>query len=202
MVKNLSSEHGGNGETRLTQNQLPKGVGVRLPLFRPMNKKKLTHYDPTIKVNGPYLNRTQNRKFVQYVYADKRKRVITYAKYLMEQLLKRELSSEEEVDHIDRNKLNDVIENLQILNKNIHIILDAKRAKLVEIECVRCHKKCMKKTSSLRSNSKSGYAGPFCGKKCTGEYGADIKYSVLIKLPIQPSVESEYYYLDKLDGYI
>ena len=163
-----------------------------------MIKIKLLHYDPTIKINGPYLNKVMNRKFVQYVYSDKTKRVITYAKYLMEQLLKRKLSPEEEVDHIDRDKTNDVIENLQILTKSDHVKIDIKRSKLVEIVCIRCGDKAFRNPVKIRHCSKQNKSGPFCNNKsCRGKYGAEVQNGREEKLLAQPSIESEYYYLDK-----
>lgn len=162
-----------------------------------MLEKILPHYNPNIKVNGPYLNKTQNRNFVRYLYPNGTKRVITYAKYLMEQNLKRELLNSETVDHKDRNKLNDVIENLQILDLVTHSKLDSKRAKLIEIVCVWCSSKIFRKPNVLRRSSKLKKSGPFCSKKCSGEYGAEIQNNRQEKLPIQKPIQSTYYYNDK-----
>jgi hypothetical protein len=159
--------------------------------------KILSHFDTTIQVNGPYFNKTQNRYFVRYLFPDKTKRVITYAKYLMEQHLKRTLSNTETVDHIDRNKTNDVIENLQILNLPEHAKLDAKYVNLVEITCVLCNKKAFKQPKNIKHNSKQGKAGPFCSKSCCGKYGRKLQLNQIKEFSIQPTVESTYYFKDK-----
>lgn len=159
--------------------------------------KVLPHYDPTIRVGGPYFNKTEGRYFVIYLFPDKSKRVITYAKYLIEQHLKRTLSANETVDHIDRDKTNDVIENLQILSLSEHAKLDAKYVNLIEITCVLCNKKAFKKPGNLKHNSKQGKAGPFCSKSCSGKYGRKLQLNQIKELPAQPTAEATYYYKDK-----
>jgi hypothetical protein len=118
----------------------------------------------------------------------------------MEQHLKRTLSANETVDHIDRDKTNDVIENLQILSLSEHVKLDVKYVKLVEIICVLCNKKAFKKPTNLRHNSNLKKAGPFCGKSCSGKYSRKLQLNQIEKLPVQPTVESTYYFKDKNKG--
>jgi len=103
----------------------------------------------------------------------------------MEQFLKRTLSKEECVDHIDRNKLNDVIENLQILNRSNHSSLDAKRAKVVLLNCISCSAVMSRRASQVKANSKKGKAGPFC-KSCGGKYGTEVQNGREEKLDAQP----------------
>ena len=60
------------------------------------------------------------RKFIVYKGEDNKYHSKAYARYLMEQHLGRKLTNEEEVHHKDHNKMNDVIENLEVKNKTIH----------------------------------------------------------------------------------
>lgn len=57
---------------------------------------------------------TEQRRMVQLA-SGKEQKTISYARYLMSVKLGRELRPDETVDHIDNNKLNDDINNLQIL---------------------------------------------------------------------------------------
>lgn len=64
-----------------------------------------------------YLNiNKEPRRVVALIKKDKSRTSISYARYLMSCELKRYLNRDEQVDHVDNNKLNDIIENLQILS--------------------------------------------------------------------------------------
>lgn len=81
----------------------------------------LPYFDLTYRVTGPYLNKHQVRYFVTITHLPTGKKTQkTYAKYLMENHLGRQLHKTEEVDHIDRNSMNDVLENLQIFSLSEH----------------------------------------------------------------------------------
>jgi len=73
------------------------------------------------KVWGPYTIISGTVKRRRVVLQDKKnyrkKTSMNYARYLMCLKENRLLSSDEEVDHIDENPLNDSIDNLQILSK-------------------------------------------------------------------------------------
>lgn len=68
------------------------------------------------KIYGPYDHSDGNgRKNIIRVYEDGTRKTVALARHIMELHLGRELSTDEVVDHIDENPLNDVIENLQII---------------------------------------------------------------------------------------
>ena len=151
------------------------------------------------KVYGPYLSKKDNRKRISILYEDGTRGVKTYAKHLMEQHLGRELDPETEtVDHIDRDKTNDVLENLRIIDRSTHSKEDNKYAKLVEQTCILCGKIHYKTPKVVRHSSKQGKAGPFCGKSCAGKYGAMVQNGHTAKRSAQQSIKSEYYYVKKL----
>lgn len=69
-----------------------------------------------------FFHEKEKRWYVKYVNKETgSSRTITRAKFNMECFLNRHLSYDEEVDHIDENKLNDSIDNLQILSKSENI---------------------------------------------------------------------------------
>lgn len=151
------------------------------------------------KIYGPY-NRKDGRQHVIAIYTDGSRRTISYPKYLMEQHLGRELDPDEEtIDHIDNNFTNNDFDNLRIISRSQHISEDNKRARLVKITCVWCGKKAMKKASTLHKNSKGGYAGPFCSKHCSGQYGAAVQNNRIKPFPVQPRypIEERKYYTTK-----
>jgi hypothetical protein len=147
-------------------------------------------------IYGPYTN-NENRRFVVIIdNITKSRKTLAYAKYLMELHLNRYLTKDETVDHIDRDKTNDVIENLQIIDKSTHTKLDIKRVKKIIQTCITCGIELVRSPRDVRGNAKKGKAGPFC-RSCSGKYGSNIQKGLADKLPTQPSVKSEYYYLDK-----
>jgi len=86
---------------------------------------------------------------------------MSYAKYLYTSHYKCDIPKGEEVDHIDGDKMNDVIENLQVISatynrqKNHHI------KEMVELECPICKKKFLFEKRNLSTHS-----NPCCSRKC------------------------------------
>lgn len=117
--------------------------------------------------------------------------------YLIEQNLGRELINDESVDHIDRNKLNDSLDNLRVISLKQNILDDIKRVKPIQIICIRCGTASFKKARDIKHNAKLGKAGPFCSRSCCGKYGAEIQNGREEKLDAQPTVISEYFYIEK-----
>jgi hypothetical protein len=149
-----------------------------------------------MKVYGPYTRKDGRKHVIVYEFGQKRQ-TISYSKWLMEQHLGRELTPDETVDHINRDKTDDRIENLRVIKRPQHSYEDTRRVKLVEITCMWCGRKALKAPHDLRGNSKQGKAGPFCGKSCGAKYGREVQLKRIKPFPSQPTVKSEYYYLEK-----
>lgn len=66
--------------------------------------------------SGYLLQNKEPRNLVVLIGYDNSRKTLSYARYLMSCYLNRFLLPEEHVDHIDGNKLNDTILNLQILS--------------------------------------------------------------------------------------
>lgn len=121
-----------------------------------------------------YLNTNKEpRRVVLLVSKDGAKTSMSYARYLMISYLNRFLSKEEHVDHIDGNRLNDSIENLQILSQQENNLKSVrqlgKEAKLIELICPICNTIFFK---SKKDAYKTIHLGKqqCCSRKCGGKY--------------------------------
>lgn len=129
--------------------------------------------------NRAYLVNSQGRNSVcLYNTESKLRHTISYARYLMSTHLNRFLTDDEHVDHIDNDKSNDVISNLQILtlaeNNKKQAKLKGKR--MVRYSCPICSKEfsLSRRLSHLTSKSKtSATCSKSCGGKISRNYTGD-----------------------------
>ena len=79
-----------------------------------------------------------------------------------------------ELDHKDGNKLNDNIDNLQLLtplqNLNKSLRERGYGPKHIEITCKFCGKKSMKRSKEVNKSIRRGCDGPFCDASCSQKY--------------------------------
>lgn len=126
-----------------------------------------------------YLNiNKEPRRVVLLVKFDGSKTSISYARYLMSCHLNRYLNRDEHVDHIDNNKLNDVIENLQILTQKENNQKNKSRTYKTLI-CPICKKEFTKEARQLNSKIKNGKI-PTCSRICGGVMSSFNKSSIKI----------------------
>jgi hypothetical protein len=146
------------------------------------------------KVYGPYL-RKDGRMHVCLKSKEGTRKTVSYPKYLMEMHLERYLGLNETVDHIDRDFTNNSIGNLQILAREDHSRLDAKRSKDIQLNCEHCGNKfILSGGEAIRDsvqNRKRGKRGPFCSRSCAGKASHNIE-NYKIK-----NIEIEHFYIDK-----
>lgn len=130
--------------------------------------KILTEF-PFIDFTGYIVTNKENRKTICLVNKNTRKRLtMSYARYLMCVKEKRILRNEEHVDHIDNDKTNDSINNLQILtqednNKKSRLVNNINR-KLITLKCPECEK-IFTKPYNKSHFQKGGYFD-VCSKEC------------------------------------
>lgn len=123
-----------------------------------------------MKVYGPY-TRKDNRKHVCIVYSNGLRKTKSYARYLLEQQLGRELTEDETADHINNDPSDDRIENLQVLSfvdnitKAVNCLPDRQT---YNFTCPQCGKEATKYLNYVLNNTRSGKRGPFCSRKCAG----------------------------------
>lgn len=132
-----------------------------------------------IKTEYPYHEYTgyivvnkENRRHICLVHKkDKSRTTISYARYLMSVSEKRILEKDEHVDHIDNDKTNDVLGNLQILSiiennqksREFHNV----KAKYIELICPVCGSKFERRFNNITTKIKNGKT-PCCSRKCGG----------------------------------
>lgn len=122
-----------------------------------------------------YLNiNKEPRRVILLVRNDNSQTSISYARYLMSCHLNRYLSKEEHVDHIDNDKLNDMIENLQILsieenNYKSRVNLGIKLAEDITLTCPVCSNEFPRPSRNIKHKLESGKS-PCCSRKCGGKF--------------------------------
>lgn len=147
------------------------------------------------EVYGPYTN-SRDREFVILVDKDGNRKTKSYPKYLLEQHLGRELDpNEETVDHVNYNRKDNDISNLEIIPRKEHSRLDTRRVKLVKLNCVLCNKEFERSPRDIRDKASKGKSGPYCSKSCAAKYGRALALKKIDKLPAQTPIKSEYYRL-------
>lgn len=118
-------------------------------------------------------HRKENRNQANLVLIEntKERTTMSYARYLMSVKLGRFLTTNEQVDHIDNDKTNDTIENLQILTplenkKKQEDFKETINPRKVTLECSFCgkHFQCLSK--NYRFKLKQGRTKFFCSKAC------------------------------------
>ena len=113
------------------------------------------------------------RKFIVYKGEDNKYHSKAYARYLMEQHLGRKLTNEEEVHHKDHNKMNDVIENLEVKNKTAHRREHNIKPIIIE-HCYICGSNIIVDSRRRANHYRGKNKNPdkwFCSKHCSGIFG-------------------------------
>ena len=127
------------------------------------------------KVYGPYKRKSDGREVVRLKLSDGKFKMKSYARYLKEIELGRELDrNEETVDHKNRVNTDNDSENLQILTRAENAAKSALRRLPVNDNCVYCGNEFTLSKSQVRNSSRKK-AGPFCSRKCSGSYGKSIQ---------------------------
>lgn len=96
-------------------------------------------------------------------YTTKTSYTMSYAKYLYTSFYKCDIPYGDEIDHINGDKMDDRIENLQVISRKYNIAKDHKRKEMVELTCPVCGVKFLFKKRNL-----STHPNPCCSRKCGG----------------------------------
>lgn len=120
------------------------------------------------------LHKGENRRMVNLIKImdTKERTTISYARYLMSVHLGRFLEKDEHVDHIDDNKLNDVLSNLQILTPEQNKIKQEQlyssiNSKYVQLNCSYCNKVFDYLKKNYTFHKKNGRIKFHCSKQCS-----------------------------------
>lgn len=120
------------------------------------------------------LHRKEGRRLACLVKAGSLERTtVSYARYLMSVHLGRLLRKDEQVDHIDGDKSNDQLSNLQILNQKQNLkkqcIELGKSAKWRTLKCPNCGIEFKRRAHRVDFKIQQGVK-PCCSRKCGGQY--------------------------------
>lgn len=92
---------------------------------------------------------------------------------IMEAHLGRKLHSSEHVHHKNEDRLDNRLENLEVLHVRDHVRHHRPDEELIEITCAWCGGVALKKARTVRANRKKGRHGPFCGRSCAGKWSRE-----------------------------
>ncbi len=112
--------------------------------------------------NGYIVTNPEKRKTVILFNSKHDRSSVSYARYLMAVHMGRFLSESEHVDHIDDDKTNDVISNLQILSQAANNKKSSKGLTIVTLSCGCCGKSFVREKRQLYSPRKT----ISCSRKC------------------------------------
>jgi hypothetical protein len=124
----------------------------------------------------------ENRKILDLYNSDDNRTTISYARYLMCVKLGYILSSGFEVDHIDNDKTNDDISNLQVLNaqqnkekENFRYLNEQQVS--YGYECANCGINFTITERELKMRLAQGREKAFCSRSCCASYRVNYTYS-------------------------
>ena len=114
------------------------------------------------KVKRAYVTGS-DRKVCVMVYIDGTKHSMSYAKYLYTSYHKCDIPNGMHVDHINNDKTDDRIENLQVLTEKDNVLKSHVKKEIVERVCPVCKKHFMYEKRNL-----STHPNPCCSRHCGG----------------------------------
>lgn len=88
---------------------------------------------------------------------------MAYAKYLYTSYYRCDVPKGNHVDHINGDKMDDRIENLQVISRYYNIVKDKRRAENVLLICPVCGKEFIFPKGNLKT-----HPNPCCSRKCGG----------------------------------
>ena len=141
---------------------------------------------------GPY-SRPDGRKHVVLVGNMGYRRTVSFPKFIKELEMQVSLG-DLTVDHQDRDKTNDDLDNLKIRPRSEHVSLDAKRVKVRSVFCPICSTEFTPTKNQINKRAQST-AGPFCSRSCAGKYGKSVQMGG--EVISRSNIDLEYYQLEK-----
>ena len=110
-----------------------------------------------------YINTNKEPRRVATLHKTNYNTSMSYAKYLYTSHYKCDVAKGDEVDHINGDKMDDRIENLQVISKRNNIHKSHTRKEFVELTCPVCGEKFLYEKRNLNT-----HPNPCCSRKCGG----------------------------------
>ena len=125
----------------------------------------------TPRVYGPYAYSSDGgaRLLVHLVYEDGVRHCQSYARFLLEEALGRQLQDFEDADHIDGDPLNNEITNLRVLRRELNRTRNRAPAEWFEFLCPSCGGTARRLARRVRDAWSQGKAGPYCSRSCAAK---------------------------------
>lgn len=123
---------------------------------------------------GYLVTNSENRKTVILFNSSKDRSSTAYARYLLSVKFGRYLEDNEQADHINNDKTDDRIENLQLLSTKDNRLKETKRywedkEKYMELICTTCGDSFNYLQKNYRFYTKKGRTKFYCSKNCAYE---------------------------------
>lgn len=141
-------------------------VGVQVPLLPPNLSIVVIYVYESMKVYGPYTRKDGRQIVILKTPRIENRITISYPKYLVQCHIGRKLSSEETIDHIDGNFLNNNLSNLRIVSRSDHCRSHSFKKEEITRICKICGKLFL--TSDMNRVTCSS---PVCRGKCAHVLG-------------------------------
>lgn len=113
-------------------------------------------------VKAVYINTNKEpRRVATLLYDNGELHSMSYAKYVYTSYYECDIADGDQVDHIDKNKMNDDISNLQVISAKLNNNKSKQIKEFIELECPICHEKFLFEKRNL-----STHPNPCCSKEC------------------------------------
>ena len=111
-----------------------------------------------------YINTNKEpRRVATLRKANKEMISMSYAKYLYTSHYKCDIADGDQVDHINGDKMDDRIENLQVISGKYNRVKDHKHREMILLKCPVCNKEFIFPKRNL-----SSHPNPCCSRRCGG----------------------------------
>ena len=127
-------------------------------------KEKVTDYYKEKGFNTVYINiNKEPRRVATLRKPDGTMTSMSYAKYLYTSYHRCDINKDDHIDHINGDKMDDRIENLQVLSAKKNIQKDHKQKEMLLLTCPVCGKEFLFEKRNL-----SSHPNPCCSRRCGG----------------------------------
>ena len=134
------------------------------PILPTIMKEKITDYYKEKGFNTVYINiNKEPRRVATLRKPDGTMTSMSYAKYLYTSYHRCDINKDDHIDHINGDKMDDRIENLQVLSAKKNIQKDHKQKEMLLLTCPVCGKEFLFEKRNL-----SSHPNPCCSRRCGG----------------------------------